>query len=223
MMHRTFGVLLGLSALLLAGIAALWLDQAAWQWQVPAPIAPVLVEPGGQQGGGDIGAADFPHTLERPLFNASRRPPPPAQAAPAASTPQAEAAPADSMRLHALMQDDAGKGVALVSFNGKMQRVRLGEALGGWRLEAIAGREARFVAGEGADQMRSLLLPRPGEPAAVSKTPQAPAAADASATPAARPSTPGYQTAADRVRERILRNNALRVQNGLEPEPLPPE
>lgn len=225
MMHKTFAVLLALALLLVAGLAVRWLDGDAWRWQPPAPIVPVLGESGAQQRATPRAADDYPHTLARPLFNVSRRPPPPAVAGRDGGKRDAPAVAVDDMRLQALMGDGAGRGVALVSLNGKPHRVRLGETLGGWRLVSIQGRGARFVRaannGESDREARELRLLRPGEPApAVAPAPAAPAAADA---PAPRASSPGYRTTADSVRERIMRNNALRVQNGLEPEPLPPE
>lgn len=220
MMSRPFAALLLMAVVLMAGLAALWLDRGAWRWQVPVPVSPMLGEVGVPGSESVSAVGDFPHTLARPLFNASRRPPPNAAVASADAPLQAPVVSVDGMRLHALMSDAAGRGVAVLTLDGRVQRLRLGESAGGWRLESIEGREARVVSDSGERRLRLL---RPGEPAVAAAPAPAAAAAESDAGAAPVASSPGHRNSADRVRERIMRNNALRVQNGLDPEPLPPE
>lgn len=102
-----------------------------------------------------VGSADtsqFVAMLDRPLFTITRRPPPPPP------PPQAPP-PSDNLstaRLSGVYQGEGGGGIIL-SIAGKDRRVRLNEAIEGWTLQAITGRDVAFTRG---GQRRVLTLPR---------------------------------------------------------------
>lgn len=148
--------------LLFNGALAIWL---AWlwftpqgtlrnvRWQPPAsqqtdlssllPSLPPLVQP-------DTGR--FIALLDRPLFSATRRPPPP-------PPPPAAAAPVDNLstaRLSGVFEGPGGTGV-IIQIAGKDRRLQLNQALDGWTLRSVQGRQVTFGSG---GQTRVLQLPR---------------------------------------------------------------
>ena len=102
-----------------------------------------------------VGSADtsqFIAMLDRPLFAITRRPPPPPP------PPQAPP-PADNLstaRLSGVYQGD-GVGGIILTIAGKERRLRLNEAVEGWKLQIISGRDVTFARG---GQRRVLTLPR---------------------------------------------------------------
>jgi general secretion pathway protein N len=123
-------------------------------------------------------------TRERPVFSASRRPPPQAVATPVveAARPPASAAAPEPLNL-TLVGAVVGESDAIAVFidraNRDTVRMRAGDTRGGWQLRSIVGREATLKNG---DRTEILVLLKPGataEPAPV------PAAAPASVAPGA--------------------------------------
>lgn len=102
-----------------------------------------------------VGSADtsqFIAMLDRPLFAITRRPPPPPP------PPQAPP-PTDNLstaRLTGVYQGEGGSGV-IIFIAGKDRRLRLNEAIEGWMLQNVAGRDVTFARG---GQRRVLTLPR---------------------------------------------------------------
>lgn len=152
-----------LSALLLLNVVlAVWLvwlwftPQGALRnvrWQPPAarqtdlssllPALPPLLQ-------ADTG--QFIVLLERPLFSPTRRPPPPPPPPPAAE-------PVDSFstaRLSGVFEGPGGTGI-IIQIAGKDRRLQLNQALDGWTLQSVQGRQVTFSNG---GHTRVLQLPR---------------------------------------------------------------
>lgn len=179
--------LIALNLVLVAVLAALWLapgTPARWRgWQAPAPQAPTLDDVrAAVLLDNPAASAAYPGVLARPLMSPSRRP----QAAAAPDQPAAEPPTAiDQLKLLGIVAGPALNG-AMIGHDGQARFVRRGERVGDWTLDALAGREARFVRG---DERRSIELPvAHGAAAAAQKgAPAAQAAAPADASPAATP------------------------------------
>ena len=87
--------------------------------------------------------------LERPLFSPTRRPPPP---------PPAAAAPVDNFstaRLSGVFEGPGGTGI-IIQIAGKNHRLQLNQALDGWTLKSVRGRQVTFG---NASETRVLQLP----------------------------------------------------------------
>jgi general secretion pathway protein N len=79
-------------------------------------------------------------TRERPLFSPTRRPtppppPPPAEAAPVAVVPQPP-----NVQLFGIVVDDEGARAIVRSGTEKVDRVQIGDDIGGWKVSQIEGR-----------------------------------------------------------------------------------
>ena len=79
-------------------------------------------------------------TRERPLFSPTRRPtppppPPPPEAAPVAVVPQPP-----NVQLFGIVVDDEGARAIVRSSNEKVDRVQIGDDIGGWKVSQIEGR-----------------------------------------------------------------------------------
>lgn len=119
-----------------------------------APSQPVVPRP--------IGA--YGTTLERPLFEATRRPPPdeaqPA-AEPVASASEPALAPADDLRIVGIMRPRKGSSSARVlvrSADAQAIWVEAGASVGGWTVSAIGDRTITI---EGRGQRREISLFQP--------------------------------------------------------------
>lgn len=150
-------VLLLLNGVLALGLAWLWFTPQGTlrnvRWQPPVaqqtdlsnllPALPPLVQ-------ADTG--QFMVLLERPLFSPTRRPPPP-------PPPPAAAAAVDNLstaRLSGVFEGPGGTGI-IIQIDGKDRRLQLNQALDGWTLRSVQGRQVTFGNG---DQTRVLQLPR---------------------------------------------------------------
>jgi general secretion pathway protein N len=79
-------------------------------------------------------------TRERPLFSPTRRPippppPPPPEAAPVAVVPQPP-----NVQLFGIVMDDEGARALVRSGTEKVDRVQIGDDIGGWKVAQIEGR-----------------------------------------------------------------------------------
>ena len=169
---------------LAAGLASLWLDPNGqplpeMAWTSPSAVSPEIVEPEwailADPQVGKPGA--YPEILARPIFAVDRRPPPP----PAPPKPPVQAPPPPppdpfaSVQLTGLFSGENGGVLALVQ--GKMRRVKIGQQIGAWTLQAIDGREATFKQGEQERKLRlayaklNVPLPVPAAAAAPSLWP----------------------------------------------------
>jgi hypothetical protein len=110
-------------------------------------------------------------TRDRPIFSASRRPPPPAVApaatakAPVAPKPQEPERPKFSL-VGTIASGDEGFGIFLDQSTREALRLKIGEDYQGWRLRSVQGREATL---EKDQQAVILALPQPGAGQAVSE------------------------------------------------------
>jgi general secretion pathway protein N len=121
-------------------------------------------------------------TRDRPVFSASRRPPPQAVVAPIVekAKPPPQAALPEPLNL-TLVGAVVGESDAIAVFidraNHGTVRMRAGDSRGGWQLSSIVGREATLKNG---DRTEVLVLVKPGAPAG-----PVPAAAPVSSSPGA--------------------------------------
>lgn len=103
-------------------------------------------------------------TRDRPVFSASRRPPPQAVVAPIVekAKPPAQAAVPEPLNL-TLVGAVVGESDAIAVFidraNHGTVRMRAGDTRGGWQLSSIVGREATLKNG---DRTEVLVLLKPG-------------------------------------------------------------
>jgi hypothetical protein len=152
-LHALLLVNLALAAVL----AWLWLTPAGAlrnvHWQAPAPRKSELatmVPP--LPGVSTAEPGQYLAMLDRPLFSSTRRPPPP-------PPPPAPPPPVDTLanaRISGVFQS-GGIGGIIISVDGRVQRVRLNEAVGGWTLKSIQGRDVTLASGA---QTRVMQLPR---------------------------------------------------------------
>jgi hypothetical protein len=204
---------------LAAGLASLWVDTSGQPlpelaWTSPSAVSPEIVAPQlalmTDPHAGNPSA--YPDILARPIFAADRRPPPPPAPPkpPVQPPPPPPPDPFASVQLTGLFSGESGGVLARVE--GKMRRVKIGQKIGAWTLQAIEGREATFKQGEQERKLRlayaklNVPVPVPVQ-AVVPNMPPRPGQ-----TPQALP-----QNLQDEQRERLRRRNALRIQNGLPP------
>ena len=113
-------------------------------------------------------------TQERPIFSASRRPPPRAVAASPVEEVQApppkqvEAPPPPLLLVGAVIGEGDAIAILVNRFDQKIVRLRQGESLGGWSLTEVQPREVTFKQG---DRSEVLALQRPADPVAAPPTP----------------------------------------------------
>lgn len=220
-MRRQVLPLLVVLNLALAGVLAwLWFtpdgELRDVRWQPPQPVPPALAD-AKPLPAFDVDVARYVATVERPLFVPSRRPPPKPQDVAAAPPPPD---PLPNIRLLGLYgKADAGGMIA--SVDGKVRRVRVGDAVAGrWTLKALRTNEV-VVARDGDE--RAVPLVRNLGPVAETVAEADPAGAETAAAPT-RPGTAATTatSAADleRRREQVRRLNAARARRGM---PLLPE
>lgn len=143
-------IVLLLANVLVAGWLGLQLREGSLEWAPPAAVEPARI------GIPDIEIGIRPpidEILARPLFWESRRPSaPPAQPEAPAEDPLAD------IKIIGVVGGTTEGGILFRDAEGRAATLRLGEALGGWRLSAVQGDIAVFRRG---DAERSLRLPRP--------------------------------------------------------------
>lgn len=162
--------LLGINAALAAGLAAMWVNPQghvrAVHWQPPVPVTADYTQmvpnlPSASLVRGDVSGT----LLERPLFSMTRRPPSPPPVA--AAEPVADTL--SSARLLGIFEAGASSS-AIVFVDGKSRRIKLNEAIGGWRLHAVHERAVVFVSPTGN---RTLPLTKAPADASSAPTPSA--------------------------------------------------
>ncbi len=209
--------------LALAGVLAwLWVTPEGQlrdvRWPPPQPVRPALAEAVALPTF-EVDLSRYVATLERPLFESSRRPPPP-QSATAVPAPE----PMPDIRLLGLY-GNAGAGGMIARIDGKVRRLQVGESVGGWVLREKRAGEIDVSRGE---EIRTLRLTRSteGEPAppndmAASGASAGSASAPAAGAAAASPKNAYMQSEQERVRTQVRRMNVLRARAGMPPLPEP--
>lgn len=161
MKQATVRILLGVNAALLLAAGALWLSgETAWQPPAALPPDPASLAPEKFELA-RIELAALGETLERPIFAATRRPPPPVTEA-AAAAPPPPPDPLKDVQLLGVFEIGADKRL-MVRAEGKVTRLKVGEAFGPWTVRALNDREVTFA--QGAEQ-RKLVLKHAAQPAA---------------------------------------------------------
>jgi general secretion pathway protein N len=126
-------------------------------------------------------------TRERPLFSPTRRPtppppPPPPEAAPVAVVPQPP-----NLQLFGIVVDDEGARAIVRSGAEKVDRVQIGDDIGGWKVAQIEGRrlvlslDGRLATFTLFNNDSGEQTPRDAEPQAGPVTNQSPGAPQAGA------------------------------------------
>ena len=139
---------------LAGGLAWQWITPAGQvrnvRWIPPAPIKPVLGDSVLPPWSADLGS--FMAALDRPLFSATRKPPPkPAEAPPVVVDTLA------TVRVLGLYSTGGTSGGAIVRSEGKVVRLKQGDTLGGWTVKEV--RPVGLVLARGAEQ-RTLDVKR---------------------------------------------------------------
>ncbi|WP_246820472.1 hypothetical protein [Bradyrhizobium iriomotense] len=108
-------------------------------------------------------------TQERPIFSASRRPPPravagaPVEEVQAVPPPKPIEAPPPLLLVGAVVGEGDAIAILVNRIDQKVVRLRQGESFGGWSLTEVQPREVTFKQG---DRSEVLALQRPADPAA---------------------------------------------------------
>lgn len=144
-------------------------------WDHPAPPQPTRISPPPQvpqqtnkrtSGANPLWAvplATLSNTRARPIFSASRRPPPAAVAAePVARTPPPSSPRAERPQLSlvgTVVGDDASLGVFIDPASQAALRLKIGDDFQGWKLQSVRSREVTLTLD---GQTAVLSLPQPG-------------------------------------------------------------
>jgi hypothetical protein len=115
-----------------------------------------------------IPLATLSNTRERPIFSASRRPPPPTVALATAPKAPPRPKPASAGRpqlalVGTIVSDDQGFGIFVDQSTKSALRLKIGEDFQGWKLQSVHGRQATL---ERDQETATLNLPEPGTRAA---------------------------------------------------------
>ena len=217
MKRWTLPLLLALNLGLLAWLASLWFTPdgrlTGVRWQPPLALKPSL-DGGSALPATGVELGRYVATLERPLFTPSRRPPPPPQVA---AAPVVVDTPPD-VRVLGLYgtRGEGGAGGMVARIDGKVRRVRIGDAVGRWTLKELRPGEAVLVSGD-SQQVYPLQRAAPGEAATAAVTDNA---APAAAAPRSTVADALRKRRDEETRANVRRLNVLRAQHGL---PLLPE
>lgn len=162
-MSRVWVILLLVDLGLAWGLGALWLDEDLdpknVSWRPPAAVVPVADSLAVYQVAllqRDI--SQLVSTAERPLFWATRRPPPPA---PPERPADAEPDPFADVHLFGLI-GHGEEGIAILRSNGKLRRVKFGGLVGPWSLQGVEGNSAQFKAASGEVRVLTLVHAKQG-------------------------------------------------------------
>jgi len=144
-------------------------------WDSPVAPAPPAVQPPEQPPAAPerapsanplwaIPLATLSNTRERPIFSASRRPPPPAVASvPVANVPPppkaARVEPPQLSLVGTIIGGDQSFGIFVDQTTKAALRLKIGEDYLGWRLASVQGRDVSL---ERDQQAMILSLPQPG-------------------------------------------------------------
>lgn len=195
---------------LAGGLAWLWVSPDGQvrnvRWTPPVPIKPALTDAEFPSWSADLGS--FMAALDRPLFSATRKPPPkPSEAPPVVVDTLA------NVRILGLYSTGGTTGGAVVRSEGKVVRLKLGDTLGGWTVKEV--KPVGLVMARGAEQ-RTLEVKMGPDLAA-----DAPSASGGRATagsPGAGPISEQQRVERDAANSKAA-VNALRARAGMPPLP----
>ena len=181
---HAIAAVLAVNVALAGGLALLWSDEQRSRWAEPAAVQPSVEDVAAAPAAEPIDVSKYRETVERPLFAATRKVGPRKDAA-----SEAEAA-ADAFKdVRLLGTYGAGeRGGIIVLSGGKVQRLAVGEKIGGWKVAGAGeGRSAELVRADGQRRQLELALnsAAPAAPAAAKG-----GAADAAPAPAAEQARP---------------------------------
>ncbi len=228
------GAVLAVNVALVGALAFLWSDEERSRWSEPAALPPSLEDVVAAPPSEPADVSRYRETLERPLFAANRRMAPRAEAG--AESPSA----AESLKDVRLLgtYGSGERGGIIVMKDGQVQRVAVGESIGGWKVtNGGKERSAELVRDSGERRQLELTLNNetPAAPAAPAADREgAPAAAAAPAAEKPRAAAAGQARASrgassgarnpysreareERQRQRLERANERRAQQGRSP------
>jgi len=234
MRPNPLAVVLALNVCLAAALALLWSDPDRGRWSEPEALPPSLDEVVAAPPPEPADVSRYRETIERPLFASSRKMAP--RRDPGAEAQEA-VDPLQDVRLLGTY-GAGGRGGVIVINGGKVQRVPVGESIGGWTVVGEEGRGAALVRASGERRKLELALNNtaPTAPSAAGKEggPDAnqAAAGQARSAGAAQPGASrraagqgttaeskerGQAFYAEMERRRIENINARRARKGLPP------
>lgn len=205
-------ILLLLNIALGLALAWLWLDETGQprpnNWVAPAPLvstgaaANAGVSP---TASGISNPAQYMAILDRPMFAPDRRPPPPPE-------PPAPPPPPDPLANFTLygVYGTGEQGGILIKSDGRVRRIRAGEGLGDWTVQAVQGRQVTLIR---ADETRTLTLAHVYGARPKTDVPQPIASAGTPSVPLDRQAMQAQ--AMDEARERLRQRNELFRKAGL--------
>jgi hypothetical protein len=236
---HAIAAVLAVNVALAGGLAYLWSDEQRSRWAEPPAVQPSIEDVAAAPASEPIDVSKYRETLERPLFAATRKVGPRKDAA-----AEAEAA-ADALKdVRLLGTYGAGeRGGIIVVSGGKVQRLPVGEGIGGWKVAGAGeGRSAELVRADGQRRKLELALnsvapasaaPKGGAPEATSAPSAVPAQPTDAAGPAASQRAGGARAAArtaspvgggaeqaaspEERQQRLERINQRRAARGLPP------
>lgn len=188
------------------------------RWQPPGAL-PVQFEGWAPLPDVGVDLSRYVATLERPLFVASRRPPPP----PAPPKPVETLPAVRVLAVYGAMAPAGGAsspaGGIIARVDGVVRRLRVGEHIGGWQIEQVSRSEV--VLSQGADRQTVALRRGQVDDAADSARPGvSTGAAGVGGAAAASNQKPVEAWRRDAIMQ-VREMNARRARSGLPPLPEP--
>ena len=105
---------------------------------------------------------DFAQTLQRPLFSATRRPPPPAPAPmPREAPPPAPPEPPSLMLLGVVTDEQGARALVRPNPTAKIRSLRRGDEIEGWRVVEI-GRQRIVIGRDARTSTVAMFTAKPG-------------------------------------------------------------
>ncbi len=151
---NAIAAVLAVNVALAGALAYLWSDADRLRWPEPSPLPPALDEAIAAPPAEPADVARFRETIERPLFAVNRKPAPRKDQA---AAEQAADALADVRLLGTYGAGDKG-GIVVVRA-GKVERVAIGDSIGGWKVAGGgAGRAAELVRADGQRKQLEMAL-----------------------------------------------------------------
>ena len=154
MRPNPLAVVVALNVCLAAALALLWKDPDRGRWSEPEPLPPSLDEVAAAPPAEPADVSRYRETIERPLFASSRKMAP--RRDPGAEAQEA-VDPLKDVRLLGTY-GAGGRGGVIVISGGKVQRVPIGESIGGWTVVGEEGRGATLVRASGERRKLELAL-----------------------------------------------------------------